>query len=107
VHSFTPVLDGRVRDVDVGFLYDPSRTPERDFVTAWIAALRERDPTLRLRRNQPYRGTSDGLTTSLRQRFDATRYLGIELEISQAFPHGDPARWRHLRHTLTRTFPTA
>ncbi|MEK7393009.1 MAG: N-formylglutamate amidohydrolase, partial [Fibrobacterota bacterium] len=27
-HSFTPVLDGEIRNADVGLLYDPARHPE-------------------------------------------------------------------------------
>jgi len=46
-----------------------------------LAAL---DPTLRLRRNAPYRGVSDGLPTTLRRRF-GNRYLGMELEVNQRF----------------------
>jgi hypothetical protein len=41
-------------------------------------------PHLRVRRNRPYRGTSDGLTTHLRRRFAAKDYAGIELELNQA-----------------------
>ena len=97
VHSFTPVWDGVERDVDVGLLYDPKRARERDFVADFSAALRERDPSLRVRRNQPYRGTSDGLTTAFRKRFRPTRYSGVELEVSQRFPLGPAAEWRQLR----------
>ena len=35
------------------------------------------------RRNYPYQGRNDGLTSHLRQRFAPTRYVGIELEINQ------------------------
>src|SRR5690606_1376771 len=68
VHSFTPVLDGERRDADVGLLYDPRRAGEAALAPAWAAALRAGEPRLRVRRNYPYLGTSDGLTTSLRRR---------------------------------------
>lgn len=82
VHSFTPVLDGKVRSVDVGLLYDPARRAEKEFCLAWQAALERRLPGLRIRRNSPYRGASDGFTTYLRRRFPERRYLGVELEVS-------------------------
>ena len=84
VHSFTPVLDGRVRDVDVGLLYDPDRTLERRICRSIQRELAQALPHLRIRRNQPYRGTADGLTTHLRRRFPAGAYAGIELELNQA-----------------------
>jgi len=84
VHSFTPQLDGEVRNADASFLYDPSRLAEKELCARWRAALCARLPDLRVRRNYPYRGTDDGLTTHLRRSFPPRRYLGIELEINQA-----------------------
>ena len=83
VHSFTPILHGRGRDVDLGVLYDPSRTPERERARELLQALRFRLPALRIRANAPYRGISDGLTTHLRTRFAPGRYSGLELEVGQ------------------------
>ena len=103
VHSFTPRWKGRARTVDVGLLYDPSRAAESSFVDAWLGALGERRRDLRLRRNRPYRGDSDGLTTSLRGRLGAREYLGIELETSQRFCLGSPAAWRSLRRDLVES----
>jgi len=40
VHSFTPVLDGVVRQADVGFLYDPKRSVERQFAERWREYVR-------------------------------------------------------------------
>lgn len=91
VHSFAPVLNGEVRQADVGFLYDPRRPGERELCRLWKAALNARAPELRVRRNYPYRGTADGLTTALRRMFPPERYLGIELETNQAILTG-PAR---------------
>jgi predicted N-formylglutamate amidohydrolase len=103
VHSFTPRWKGRARTVDVSLLYDPSRAPERAFAGAWLGALGTRRPELRLRRNQPYRGTADGLTSYLRTRFPEERYLGIELEVSQRFPLASSSSWRRLRRDLVET----
>ncbi len=83
VHSFTPVLDGQVRRADVGLLYDPARPGEPVFARRWQAALSGAAPGLRVRRNYPYRGCADGLTTWLRRRHAPGDYLGIELELNQ------------------------
>ena len=91
MHSFTPVLEGRVRNADIGLLYDPSRARERAVADAWARALRQSGPALRVRRNYPYLGIADGLTTHLRRRFDDVRYAGIELELNQALATGPAA----------------
>lgn len=86
VHSFTPVLDGDVRRADLGVLYDPGRDHERRWADAVVAVLRaELGPSVRVRRNYPYRGVADGLPTWLRRHTPRSRYLGIELEVNQAF----------------------
>lgn len=81
VHSFTPVLDGRERRFDIGLLYDPGRAAERALAERWQAALRRAG--LVVRRNQPYRGASDGFTSWLRRRLTGDTYLGLELEANQ------------------------
>jgi predicted N-formylglutamate amidohydrolase len=105
-HSFTPRLAGVRRRADVGLLFDPRRRPERAFCTAWQARLRERE-NLRVRRNYPYRGSNDGLTTYLRRRFSERDYLGIELEVNQRFPKADGPRWPRLRRLLVASFAEA
>jgi predicted N-formylglutamate amidohydrolase len=84
VHSFVPVLGNRVREVDVGILYDPGRQPEKTIARAWLKAARKRLPGLRILANRPYRGVSDGLTTALRRTLPEARYSGPELEVGQA-----------------------
>jgi predicted N-formylglutamate amidohydrolase len=84
VHSFTPVVGGRPRPCDVGLLYDPGRSEEARLCARWQAALRGCDSRWRVRRNYPYRGTSDGQVVALRRRFAPAHYSGIELEINQA-----------------------
>ena len=84
VHSFTPVLNGKKRDCDIGLLYDPAHSHEAAFCNAWRDAIRVRAPGLRVRMNYPYKGTSDGYTRTLRKQY-GTRYAGIELEVNQKF----------------------
>jgi predicted N-formylglutamate amidohydrolase len=99
-HSFTPVLDGVVRQADVGLLYDPARPGEAALCREWQACLGHRAPGLRVRRNYPYTGKSDGLTAYLRRRFAADRYLGIELEINQLIVTSGGDAWQRLRQDL-------
>jgi predicted N-formylglutamate amidohydrolase len=96
-HSFTPVLDGVVRNADVGLLYDPSRAGEAELCRRWQARLEEQDRALKVRRNYPYTGRSDGLTAYLRRRFGADAYVGIELEINQKHVLQGGRRWRALQ----------
>jgi predicted N-formylglutamate amidohydrolase len=85
VHTFTPIFKGVVRDVDVGLLFDPARTAETDFCAVCRKELRQLAPGLRIRFNEPYKGTDDGFTTYLRTKFSDDEYLGLEIEVSQRF----------------------
>ncbi|WP_305042914.1 N-formylglutamate amidohydrolase [Geoalkalibacter sp.] len=100
VHSFTPVLRGQVRNADIGLLYDPARSLEADFCRAWAERLHRLAPTLRVRRNYPYRGASDALVTGLRRRLPAAFYLGLELEVNQALALGGGPVWKDLSRLL-------
>jgi predicted N-formylglutamate amidohydrolase len=102
-HSFTPELHGHVRTADIGMLYDPGRPGEVAFASAWIEALRRADPTLRLRRNYPYLGKSDGVTQVMRRRFPPDRYVGIELEVNQRYVEAGGPAWPKIRRTLVET----
>lgn len=85
VHTFTPVLNGTRRSVDVGLLFDPGRKAETDFCGRLMDALEQMLPGIRLEFNEPYKGTDDGFTTYLRTKFVDEDYLGIEIEINQKF----------------------
>jgi predicted N-formylglutamate amidohydrolase len=97
VHSFAPILRGALRRADVGLLYDPRRSYESQFCRQWQRRLAQRDSSLRVRRNYPYLGKSDGLTTTLRKQFADECYLGIELEINQRWVRNGGPRWRQLQ----------
>ncbi|WP_029036216.1 N-formylglutamate amidohydrolase [Salinimicrobium xinjiangense] len=84
VHTFTPVLNGEVRDADIGLLFDPSRDLEAKFCESFRNKFLEQDRNLKVRFNYPYLGIDDGFTTSLRKIFPEG-YLGIELEVNQKF----------------------
>lgn len=106
-HSFTPTLDDVPRHADVAWLYDPRRPGEVAFARAWMRELARLAPDLRLRRNYPYRGRSDGLTAALRRRHPDAAYVGIELEVNQRFveKHGPP--WDRLKAVLVDSLKKA
>jgi predicted N-formylglutamate amidohydrolase len=103
VHSFTPELNGQTRHADIGLLYDPSRPREKRLTRAWRDALRDLEPELRVRRNYPYLGKADGLTTYLRRRWSDDQYAGIELEVNQLWPEKPAAQWRRLKVRLAES----
>lgn len=100
VHSFVPRLAGEGRRADIGLLYDPARPAERRFCLRLQTLLRDADPVLIARRNYPYRGTADGLTTFLRHPFSNRFYAGIELEVNQKYSAGLPQHWSALRRSI-------
>lgn len=103
VHSFAPSLNGQVRQADLALLYDPARASERALADTWARNLRTRLPELRVRKNQPYRGASDGLTTWLRRRHRDTRYMGIEIEVNQRLLDAGGRFPREVMHALAET----
>ncbi len=106
-HSFTAELDGRVRDADVGLLYHPGRRGEAEACARWKEALAALAPELHVRRNYPYAGRGDGLTSHLRARFAQCDYVGIELEINQRIVFAAGRRWTALRRMLIDSLRTA
>lgn len=109
VHSFTPIWNGELRPIDLGFLYDPTRKTERELVDALIRALRNNEPDFRYRRNAPYLGKADGHCTALRKQFSNEVYLGLELEFNQSLidstgkpGHGIKAILKTMIHTLLK-----
>ena len=106
-HSFTPELDGQVRNADVGLLYDPARPGEVAVAARWKAAFAEQSADLRVRRNYPYHGKNDGLTSAMRRCFAPGQYVGIEIELNQALVRAQPRSWRHFRRAVVSTLESA
>jgi predicted N-formylglutamate amidohydrolase len=107
IHSFAPFEPGKgldkdsrrcdsARRTDLGLLYDPSRALERELCAHWYETLFERVPMIRVRRNYPMRGTREGLTQSLRREYPADSYLGIELQMNQAWCARELSISRHV-----------
>lgn len=99
VHTFTPVLNGKARIADVGLLFDPSRNSEAVLMEEWRQELVKRVGELKTRRNYPYHGRADGLTTEMRKKFADSKYLGIELEVRNTLRPGSIS-WRKLANAL-------
>jgi predicted N-formylglutamate amidohydrolase len=106
-HSFTPVLDGKIRQTDVGLLYDPARRGEAGLCARWKASLALIAPEIQVRRNYPYAGKGDGVTSALRTAFPARAYLGLELEVNQRIVLAAGRRWTALRGALIESFRAA
>lgn len=106
-HSFTPVLDGEVRNADIGLLYDPGRPAERQLAGRWKEAILAIDPGLRVRMNYPYTGLADGLTRDLRRRHAPGRYAGLEIEVNQRFVVAGGRAWAALRRTVLESIEIA
>jgi predicted N-formylglutamate amidohydrolase len=83
VHTFAPVVRGQRRAADVGVLYDPTRHREKELASKLAQRLHVQRPGLRVRRNYPYRGTTNGMVTLLRRRYPRQWYLGLEVEANQ------------------------
>ncbi len=100
-HSFTPVLEGVVRRSDIGLLYDPTRTQERNWCRSLIVSLRNRFSDLKVHANQPYRGTSNGLGQQHRRHFRSDKLITLEIEINTRLL-GQP-QWPAICRALVRT----
>jgi predicted N-formylglutamate amidohydrolase len=92
IHSFTDILDHVPRHLDVGLLFDPARPAEAELALHWKHHIEQRMPGLRVRFNEPYLGTDDGLTTAFRTHCPAHRYIGIEVELRQGLLASAPER---------------
>lgn len=103
-HSFTPEMNGKLRNADLGLLYDPARAAEAALCRRWRIALKACAAALKTRMNYPYAGTADGFTVYLRRRFPAERYLGIELEINQKHVRQSALHWHTVRGAIIEAF---
>ena len=105
VHTFTPRITGKWRPYELGLLYDPAAELESAFCSEWKRRIAIAGPQLRTRLNEPYAGTDDGLTTTLRRRFAPSQYLGIEIEINnRLFKHAQK-RQQAMVATLIQQLP--
>ena len=103
IHTFTPVWNGIVREVDIGLLFDPERKNETLFSKGYQKEICERLPRYRIMFNEPYLGIDDGFTTYLRTKFDDDAYLGIEIEVNQKY--FGTSLWGEIARVLAESLP--
>lgn len=108
IHTFTPVRCGKRRLTQVGLLFDPRRFLEKRLVGHLTACFKKKLPALRVHRNRPYRGTSDGHVPALRKVFPAERYAGLEVEIRRDLALSSKHRKKILQTMAEglKTFPS-
>ena len=92
IHSFTPELNGKIRNAAIGLLYDYTRHGEREVARVWRGLIELQTPAFRVRMNYPYHGKSDGFTSHLRKVHNEHDYLGLEIECNQALLSEDESR---------------
>lgn len=85
IHTFTPILSGKMRKVDIGILFDPERGTEQTFSERLKSQLQNNPPDTVISFNEPYKGIDDGFATYLRTQYPDGQYLGIEIEVNQKF----------------------
>jgi predicted N-formylglutamate amidohydrolase len=102
MHSFTPVLNGAKRDVDLGVLYDQTRNYENQVSEALLSCISTHLPELKVKANEPYKGTDDGFTTYLRTITDPNKYAGIEIEINQKYFTDDVRHFESIKSALAK-----
>ena len=89
VHTFTPFWSGFERKVDIGILFDESRSREYEFSEYLRNCLQSKLPDMNIQFNEPYLGTDDGFTSYFRKKMSDEKYGGIELEINQKWVNTD------------------
>lgn len=104
VHTFPNVVNNIVRDVDVSILYEPERKLEAQFAEKFIQFLQDENPKLRIKSNFPIPGANEGFIHHLKQQKFSKKYIGIQLEVSQAFPVGKSEKWIALKQQIVRSY---
>ena len=85
LHSFTPILNGQIRNSDIGLLYNPQCLVEKQFCHQLKIELSKIAPEFKVRFNYPYLGITDGFSVYLSKKFpNRKRFFGVCLEFNQA-----------------------
>jgi predicted N-formylglutamate amidohydrolase len=75
IHSFTPIYDGKQRDVELGILHDAD-----DRLASRMLALVGKAPLYNTQRNQPY-GPADGVTHTLQLHGLENGFKNVMIEV--------------------------
>lgn len=100
VHSFTPVYNGKRRDVGVGILHDKDGR-----LADAILANNKFDDDIKVARNDPY-GPKDGVTHTLQLHTNGTEILNVMVEIRNDLID-DEASQKHYADKLVETIKAA
>ena len=92
IHSFTPVYNGRMRDVEIGILHDS----DSRLADAMLQVSRRYD----VRRNVPY-GPEDGVTHTLKEHGLKRGHLNVMIEVRNDLI-ADEASQAVMAQTLTQ-----
>jgi len=95
VHSFTPVLHGQTRSVELGILHDKDST-----LADLILAIATKHTTLAVERNQPY-GPSDDVTHTLKKHALTRNMANVMLEVKNSLLL-EPASIKRISDQLSR-----
>lgn len=97
VHTFKPFFRGNTRNAAIGILYNPRRHAEKEVAREWYSLLSHQDPSYRVRMNYPYSGAWFNFTSTFRQQYSESDYLGISLDINQMLLEPSSSREALLR----------
>jgi len=107
VHTFPNVVNNVTRDVDVAVIFDEDKKYEVEFAGLFMDFLMQENPKLRLQSNYPIPGVQEGFIGHLRQQKFAKKYIGLQLEVNQAFPLGKSEKWIELRKNIVKSYKLA
>jgi predicted N-formylglutamate amidohydrolase len=99
VHTFDPELHP---GVDVSLLYSEGKVGESSIALAWMTAMREELPGLKVVGNSKfYPDRSQTVLDGLREEFGSQRYIGLELQVSnEMFLAPKLMRWEKFKGVL-------
>ena len=81
VHSFTPVLNGKRRETELGVLYRPFVNTESDLASALVTHLKNFS-NFKIHHNRPYQGHTDCFLNELFREFKNPQFTGVMFELN-------------------------
>lgn len=83
IHSFTPVFKGKLRKNDLGVLYRTYLEKESGLADKFIKNFKKTSLDIKIYRNLPYRGYTDGFSNDIIDQFSQAPLHGLFLEVNQ------------------------
>jgi len=84
LNTFSPSEKGKIRDADIGILFNSQHRIEKYIAKYWRDILYEIFPSLSVRFNYPSLGKMEGITAPLRKEYN-DMYMGFELELNNKY----------------------